>query len=366
MCTFLSTLPRKSKTAGTEQQKRNLALYLRECPDNNGSKTWYQFRLLNFSAKNSNRDYPFIARYVHQKWGTNSKGFRVVEKEVVCPVTKWVEWEGNRYDDCPICKYAGQQYGAWKESGFKDADSRKKNKEFSRKFQGIIPVYVINDPTYAANNNKYRVIILNDKKVYDDFVKRVEKQLLKANCFNGGKAVDCLMHISMVEHVSNEGQPNEYRWKQKEIDSICFLKAEKAYELPAITRESIDAFPFDDEYYVPSTAEDLKEFYDTYISVSLSSDDIDSDDDEVPVYDAPAKEVVKKTNAVKSNAMSNDTPNPEPETDEDLDDLLSDPDDKGLEVKDEPVPDAAPSIEATKEEKADEVSLDELLKDIDD
>jgi hypothetical protein len=49
-------------------------------------------------------------------------------------VTKWVDWEGNRYDDCPICKYAGQQYGAWKESGFKDPDARKKNKEFSRKF----------------------------------------------------------------------------------------------------------------------------------------------------------------------------------------------------------------------------------------
>ena len=358
MCTFLSTLPRKSKTAGTEQQKRNLALYLRECPDDKGQKTWYQFRLLNFSAKNSTRDYPFIARYVHQKWGTNSKGQRVVEKEVVCPVTKWVDWEGNRYDDCPICKYAGQQYGAWKESGFKDPDARKKNKEFSRKFQGIIPVYVINDPTYAANNNKFKVIILNDKKVYDDFVKRVEKQLLKANCFNGGKAVDCLMHISNVEHVSNEGQPNEYRWKQKEIDNICFLKAEKAYELPAITRQAIDAFPFDDEYYIPSTLEDLNEFYETYIRVSLSSDDIDSDDDEVKVYDAPEKETVNKTNSVTPTALSNDDIADDSTVDEaDVDELLTDPDEKGLEVKD--------SAAEKPAEKIDDVSIDDLLKDID-
>jgi len=197
--------------------------------------------------------------------------------------------------------------------------------------------------------------------VYDDFVKRVEKQLLKANCFNGGKAVDCLMHISMVEHVNNEGQPNEFRWKQKEIDNICFLKAEKAYELPAITRESIDAFPFDDEYYTPTTMEDLKEFYNSCIKVSLSSDDIDSDDDEVKVYDAPAQDKVKKTNAVTESAVSNDEPAAVGADDVEIDDLLTDPDEKGLEAK-EPDP---PAPEKTDEEKVDDLSVEELLNGID-
>ena len=357
MCTFLSTLPKKSKTAGTTENKRNLVMFLKPCPDNDGQPTWYRVRLLNFGSKTSTRDYPFIARYVHQKWGVNAKGFNVVEREVVCPVTKWVEWDGDRYNDCPICRYAGQQFGVYKESGYRDKDAMKKNKEFGRKFQGIIPVYVVDDPNYEGNKGKYKVIILNDKSVYDDFVKKVEKQLLKANCFNGKNAVDCLLHVAIVDKVRNEGEPNEYRWKQKEIDDIRFLKAEKAYDLPAITKEAVDAFPFDDEYYQPATASDLKEFYDTYIKVSLSNDDIDSDDDDVPVYDAPKAEKVVKTNKPKDEDIA-DVVVP-PVSDDDVDDLAKDPDEEGLEVK-ESASDPAPAAQSS-----DDMDIDSLLKDID-
>lgn len=278
MCTFLSTLPKKSKTQGTAK-KRNLVLSLRECPvDEDGQQTWYRVRLLNFSSRTTARDYPFIPRYVHQKWGKNDKGLSELQDEVICPVTKHVDWEGDRYD-CPICKYANQQFGALKASNWKDADARKKNKEFGRKFQGIIPVYVVNDPVYEGNNGKFKVIILNDKKVYDDFVKRVEKQLLKANCFNGVNAVNCCIHVSIVEQVNNEGQPNEYRWKQKVIDKIAFERPEKASDIAAITKEAVDAFPFDDEYYTSSTIDELKAFYNKHIKVHASNDDIDISDD---------------------------------------------------------------------------------------
>ena len=77
------------------------------------------------------RDYPFIERYIHQKWRVNEKGYPEIEDEVVCPVTKWVEWEGNRYESCPVCRYANQQFVTLKESNWKDADARRKNRDFT-------------------------------------------------------------------------------------------------------------------------------------------------------------------------------------------------------------------------------------------
>ena len=74
MCTFLNTLPKKSKTAGTAKRK-SLVLSIKPCPDQNGEKSWYRFRLLNFAGQGTDRDYPFIERYIHQKWRVNEKGY---------------------------------------------------------------------------------------------------------------------------------------------------------------------------------------------------------------------------------------------------------------------------------------------------
>ena len=376
MCVFLNSLPKKSKSQGTNK-KRNLALSMRPCLDKeDGEKTWYQVRLLNFSSKTSNRDFPFIARYVHQKWGVSEKGFPVVQDEVICPVTKFVDWDGDRYGECPMCKYAGQQYQALKESNWKDADARKKNRDWSRKFQGIVPVYVVNDPNYDGNNEHFKTIIFNSKapskkdiesptfnkyNYYDEFVKIVEKQLLKANCFNGEKAVDCFIHVSMIEHVANEGQPGEFRWKTKEIDKIVFAKPEKAYDIPKITREAVDSFPFDDEYYVSSTKEELKAFYDKYIKVAaVSSADLDDPDvDEVKVYDAPKTEVVQKTNDVKTESVLSNPIQPKVEESpiDDLDDLIND--------SPKPAAKIAPMPIKSEAVKIDEDSVDDLLAGID-
>lgn len=331
MCTFLSTLPKLSKTAGNNK-KQNLVISLRPCPDTENEKTWYRFRLLNFSSKTSDRDYPFITRYVHQKWKTNDKGFPEIEHEVVCPVTKWMKWSGDRYD-CPICKFANQQYSALKQSNWKDADARKKNKEFGRKFQAIIPVYVVNDPNYEGNNGKIRVVIFSDKKFYDEFVKKIEKQLLKANCFNGVNAVDCCLHVSLNEEIINEGQPNQWTLKTRVIDQIAFSTP---YNLPAITKEAIDAFPFDDSYYVGSTSDDLKAFYTKYIKVS--NDDIIEEDEDVQVYDFPKNTSSNvKTNDVNITPVENKNINNKnlidaKTIDNDIIDLTEDPDEIGLSV----------------------------------
>ena len=66
MCTFMSTLPKHSKSAGMNKKNKNLVLSLKPCAD---EKTYYRFRLLAFNGINSDRDDPHICRFVHQVWG---------------------------------------------------------------------------------------------------------------------------------------------------------------------------------------------------------------------------------------------------------------------------------------------------------
>lgn len=324
MCTFLSTLPKRSKTAGTNK-KRNLVLSIRPCKDENGEKAWYRFRLLNFASPTGERDYPFIQRYVHQMWHVSEKGYPEIESEVVCPVTKWMDWhESDRYNTCPICRYANQQWKALSESNFKDQDARKKNRDFGRKFQAIIPVYVKSDPNYEGNNGKLKVIIFNDKKFYDEFVKKIEKQLLKCNCFNGTEAADICIHMSEIPEVVNEGQPNEYTWKKRVIDQIAFSKP---YTIPAITKQLVDDFPFDETYYVGSTKDEIDAFYKRYIKVS-NDDIVEDESNTVNIYDAPKTEVVKPThNVVPTKLENDDIPDTSDDiTDDDMNDITADAD----------------------------------------
>lgn len=295
MCTFISSLPKKSVTKGTNK-KSSLVCAIRPCPDEpNGDKTWYRFRLLAFKSAKTNRDYPIIERFVHQHWGKNDKGQPVMDDEIVCPVTKWTDWEGDRYG-CPVCQYANQNFLALKESNWRDATARQKNREFGRKYQAIVPVYVVNDPNYAGNNGKFKVIIFWDKKQYQAFEEKIKKASMTKCVFNGKQAVDCCIHMSEVPEVRNEGQPNEYVYKAKVIDRITFSK--DPYDIDAITKEAVDAFPFDETYYVQSTKEEINDFYNKYIKIS--NNDI-PDDDDIEVYSkaeapsaAPIEENAKK------------------------------------------------------------------------
>ena len=219
-----------------------------------------------------------------------------------------------------------------------------------------MPVYVVNDPNYEGNNGKLKVIIFGDKKQYDAFVKKVESQLMVANCFNGVKAVDCCMHMSEVPEVRNEGQPTEYVYKSKVIDKITFTKAEKAYDIAAITKESVDNFPFDATYYVSSTPDELKAFYDKYIKVS--NDDI-VDDEEVEVFDAPKKEVVAKTNAVEAAPSQNEAAKTNDIADDEANDLVEAINDVPQSAPIEDAPQSAPT------EDTSDAEVEDLLKDLD-
>lgn len=218
-----------------------------------------------------------------------------------------------------------------------------------------MPVYVVNDPNYEGNNGKLKVIIFGDKKQYDAFVKKVESQLMVANCFNGVKAVDCCMHMSEVPEVRNEGQPTEYVYKSKVIDKITFTKAEKAYDIAAITKESVDNFPFDATYYVSSTPDELKAFYDKYIKVS--NDDI-VDDEEVEVFDAPKKETVTKTNAVEAAPSQNEAVQTDDISDDEANALTDE-----VDALDVAPSDSAVSAKPT--EDAPDKEVEDLLKDLD-
>lgn len=320
MCTFINSLPTQSKSAESPR-KKNLALFIKPSKE----KEYYRFRLLAFKSPQKNdRDYPFIERYIHQHWSKDENGKSVIDGQVICPVTKYVKVEGNPYDACPICKFANMNFISWKESNWKDRESAKKNREFGRKFEAIIPVYVKNDPNYPQNNDKFKVLIFTDKEFYKQFKLEIQKASRSACVFNGGKAVDFYLHMTVVPKVVNEGLPTQYTFNEKVIDKFGFTKPEKAYEIPAINKENIDNFEFDDTYYVSSTPEELQDFYDKFIKIS--NDDIP--DEDVEVYDeAPKASKPTKTNVApaKSEPVSDDVDD-DINVDE-LDDLTSDPDD---------------------------------------
>lgn len=298
MCTFISSLPTHSKSAESPK-KKNLAIFIRPSKE----KEYYKFRLLAFkSPQKSDRDYPFIERYVHQHWGKNDKGKNVIDAQVVCPVTKFVKVDGNPYDSCPICRYANMNFLAWKESGWKDKESAKLNRQFGRKFEAIIPVYVKNDPNYPQNNNHFKVLIFSDKEFYKKFKDAIQVASRSSCVFNGTKGVDFYLHMTQKPKIVNEGLPTQYTFNENVIDKFGFTKPDMAYEIPAITKEAIDQqLPFDETYYVSSTPEELQDFYDKYIKVS--NDDIP--DEDVEVYETPKSVTVKATNAVKSTVVEN-------------------------------------------------------------
>ena len=286
--TFMSVLPKKAKSIGSK--KRSPVMTLKPCADDH---TYYRVRLLAFSptkASGSDRDYPFISRFVHQHWSKNlEKGYPVLDDEIVCPVTPYVHVEGNRYDACKICTLANKYFITFKESGWKDKEANRKNKEFGRKFQYIVPVYCVNNPNWEGDNGKFRVIIFNDKKFADEFRKKVEKASQAACVFNGQNAVDCCLHVKEEVETVNAGQPNERSFKKRVIDKIVF--SNKPYDIPVISKETIEAgadgpmgFDFDDEFYTTSTPEEIDAFYRKYCTIS--NDDIPTDDD-IPVFEQP-------------------------------------------------------------------------------
>jgi len=162
--------------------------------------------------------------------------------------------------------------------------------------------------------------------------------------------------MAEVPEVRNEGQPNKYVFKNKVIDKILF--ANKTKDLPAITKQAIDAFPFDATYYVSSTKDEIQAFYNKYIKVS--NDDIVDDDDEVKVFDSPKTESSIKEEVVSTTNENVETTDSTDINDADIESLTEDTvEEKSTEVKPVKTATESKTDDATDDEMAD------LLKGLD-
>lgn len=350
MSTFVNDTLTFASTQSDKTLKR-LEVFLRPTEKNE----FFRFRLLWFKNPENKRKTPWIERSIHSVWVDGENGKRQVD-EIVCPATKHVAetWSGNAYDDCPICKFGNMNYVAYRDSNYKDKVAGQNGKIFKRKYDLVVPVYIITDPAYSANAGKIRVFRINDKEVGEKFKKLViEKSSSGSAIFNGGNALDFIIRMDSVEHVLNEGTEKEFHYKKNEIVQMGFSKS--PYEIPAITKEMIDEFPFDDVYYASPTMADLKEFHKKHC-LHAKTDDIDLDGLDT-VASAPSASAAPKEPAKEeppkptANVVSKDGD-------------LSDLEDIGGLIEDTP---PKPKNDAGKapEAQSGDIDVDEFLADLD-
>ena len=339
MCKFMSTLSKYSPSIGAVKRNPNLEMFLQPCKD---EKTYYRVRLLGFESKVGRTD-PHIVRYVHEMWVTDPKtGKKRLEKVVCKSNTPWIEVDGPEKSACKICNYMNQQWAIYNESGKTDTDACKKAWSTKAKYEAIVPVYVKNDPNYERNNGKMKVIIFHDKAVYDDFRKKVEAKIREVQVLNGTKAVDTLIHVGTEEVQAKNGKT----YKNPVIDKVKF--STEPYDIPAINSKSIDAFPYDETYYMAPDEEDIDEFYNKHCCVS--NDDI-PEDDEIVVYKND-----KSSDVVEEKLPTNDIPDDDI-SDDDIDGIVADTAPKADAAEDKPVADS-PTV------KNDDINSDDILADL--
>lgn len=295
---MMDDLPKNAKNApGKKKGQGNFLLKLKPTEGNNA----YRFRLLSFTTGTNTRDWPFIEKWVHEKWDKDAEGKGVYKGFVTCPTTRYVRptlpAKSNPYDLCPICKYSAANFLTYKESSWKDKLSGKAMRDNKRRYVALVPVYVVKDPHEPTNVGKARVWVIKDKEIYDELNAKIKKQQAKTKVFNGGEAVDMLVFMKKEEIVVNEGKPNEFKRTDLKIDKFGFGKQE--YAIDAINEKFIEDFPFDDEFYTFSSPEELQKYYDDNVlsASNVPEDGIAADElaDETPAATSTAKPKPEET-----------------------------------------------------------------------
>lgn len=274
---MVDALPKNAKNAPSKKNgSGSFRLALKPTEGNNV----YRVRLLSFLNGTNTRDWPFIEKFVHEKWEKNAEGKGAYKGFVTCPATKYVRptlpAKANPFEICPICKYTNANFLAYKESGYKDKLAGKITREHKRKYVALIPVWVVKDPHEPTNINKCRVWVIKDKENYDKLNAMIKKQTSKV--FNAGPAVDLLIYVKKETEIINEGKENEFKLEKTVIDKFGFGKQE--YKIDAITDQLIEEFPFDDEFYTFSTIEELQKYYEENVisNSNIPEDTIDTDE----------------------------------------------------------------------------------------
>lgn len=296
----MSELVEQKLTVVTDAENKplNYEVYLKPTLANE----FYRFRLLWFTDS-TERKVPFVERFIHGVWTKN--GDKNTLTTIACPTSAHIKkhWAGNAYDDCPICRFAGNNYIAMKESNYKDQVAKDNNKMFKRKFQGIVPVYVVNDPVYDANNGKFKCVTVDNQEIFEKFKALVIERNAASQVFNGVNALDFLVRVEDVAKVGAAGTDHEFTYTRKEIVQMGFSK--KPYDIPAINKEAIDAFPFGQLYYNSPTLDELKAFYKEFCLHAVNDDvDMDSLSDVSAVKPATDKPESKAESKPESKAKA--------------------------------------------------------------
>ena len=351
MCTFISSFSKHSKAIGAPKKNTNYEMFLQPCKDD---RTYYRVRLLGIGSK-VGRDDPHIVRTVHSAWTTDPKTGKKRLKKVLCTrSTPWAEPVGPKASSCKICNYITQQWSIYNESGKTDKIASKNATAVRRSYEAIVPVYVRNDPNYEKNSGKFKVIIFSEKEAYEKFRMVCENKNKEVPIFNGGKAVDVLLHVSRVENTGTNGKT----YFTNVIDKIKF--STEPYEIPAINSQSLDSFAFDETYFSMPDEEEVDEFYNNFCAIS--NNDIPEDDD-IPVY----KSDVEEKKPIQSMSIpSNDVPNASDTndiSDDDIDALVDEPKTPTDDVVSD-MPFDEPTTAAIPKKKPDDVTSEDILADL--
>ena len=284
MCTFMKTADLPSHNPNGQNGNKSFTSYFLKP---NGENEQYRLRLVWYRqpAKND-RTEPYFTQKIHDHWGTSEKGHKIVDDTIVCPATRYVKYDDEKFIfneklnqktiNCPICRKANEAMAAYKASGKQDRIAMQRFNALKAKFRACVPVYVIDDPNSwdkeherNFNNGKLKVLIFTNKEEFERFDKLVQEEKTKSylaskeghpyEVFNGENAVDLFIRMETVPEVRYAGTPKEHVANVRKITQMAFGR--KAYNIPQITKELIDAFDFDDKFYVSNTKDELKAFY---------------------------------------------------------------------------------------------------------
>jgi hypothetical protein len=334
MCTFHSDLQTTEKSKNS--RKSPITLFLRP-NDKNVLTERYRFRILNFTASSkSDRTNAFISRYVHNHWSKNEAGKNIIDDTVVCPISQHVHARDDAslgFSDvfaelklrnkkptaeniCPICKRYSEAWNIYNSSGHKDKLAQERIRALKRQFQGVVPVYVINDPVNETNNGRFKCIIFNNSDEYKHLLNTIKEEMTKIavakrngqpyDWCNGDNAVDLYLRVDDVPVVYNEGKPTERHSTIRKITAINFGKnpytLKDSNDNPIITSEAIDRFEFDEQYFTRNTLSELEDFYKRhYTVVNPDIPDVSMDLDFTVTATAPKVEKTKiPSNTVKA------------------------------------------------------------------
>jgi len=381
MSELVNTMPKKKASRSSKKTREILNIIkLEETLD---AKKPYRFRMLFFqNPELNNREEPFVIKYVHEYSWTNDEGKNMYDF-VTCPRTRYIDWESNPNETCPMCATSFKYFDKFKDSGFTDLESKRNLNKYKAKRFVMIPVYVVQDPNSPQNNGRFGVVKIREadfqyskdeatgKWTTIDPYETIEKQI-DARTTDGifpfnANGVDLLMTVEKITVSENVAKPFSY----DKIKKVQLGK--KSYEISDITGESVNAKfgkVFDSECFTNVTKEELATFYDKHIGISFDVPDEDLDgleDDEVVDTPKP-KTKPTETNKKPVDVVVDDiTMDDEVDEIDDLDDINTDDlidDIVGDSKSEESVPE--PPVDADDDADTDIEDLDSFLDDIDD